>query len=65
MPNKDGESVFVDMKALKPDVRVILMSGFSEKEATARFVGKGLASFLQKPFGFDDLRTLLASVLGP
>ena len=63
MPNQDGESVFVEMKRVKGDVRVILMSGFSEKEATARFVGKGLASFLQKPFGFDDLRTLLATVL--
>ena len=63
MPQMDGEAVFLALKDLEADVKVVLMSGFSEKEATARFVGKGLASFLQKPFGFDELRALLAAVL--
>jgi DNA-binding NarL/FixJ family response regulator len=31
-------------------VRVLLSSGYSEAEATRRFVGRGLAGFLQKPY---------------
>jgi len=30
----------------------------------ARFPGKGLASFLQKPFTIDSLRNILQEVLG-
>jgi FixJ family two-component response regulator len=44
-------------------VRVVLMSGFSEQEALVRFPGKGLASFLQKPFSNDALREVLRSLL--
>jgi FixJ family two-component response regulator len=28
----------------------VLVSGYSERSASERFVGKGLAGFLQKPF---------------
>jgi CheY-like chemotaxis protein len=50
MPGMSGEELFREMRALRPDVRVILISGYNEQEATNLFVGKGLAGFLQKPF---------------
>ena len=31
------------------------MSGYNEQDATQRFVGKGLAGFLAKPFLVSDL----------
>jgi CheY-like chemotaxis protein len=37
------------------------MSGFNEQEAGARFVGKGLAGFLQKPFTPEELRERLVA----
>jgi FixJ family two-component response regulator len=40
-------------------MRVVLMSGFSQQEALLRFTGKGLANFLQKPFGFEALHEVL------
>ncbi len=55
MPHKGGEAAFAEIQRMRGDVRVILMSGFDERDATARFAGKGLASFLQKPFSADDL----------
>jgi CheY-like chemotaxis protein len=61
MPRMDGEETFRALRQLRPDACVILMSGFSEQEAGARFVGKGLAGFLQKPFTPDELRERLAS----
>ena len=64
MPNMDGEQAFTEMRLLKSDVRVILMSGFNRQESVARFTGRGLASFLQKPFGLETLRETLRVVLG-
>jgi DNA-binding NtrC family response regulator len=64
MPHMDGEQTFTELRRLHPDVRVVLMSGFNAQEALVRFTGKGLASFLQKPFTIDALRSVLQSVLG-
>jgi PAS domain S-box-containing protein len=65
MPHMDGEEAFTELRRLRPDVRVVLMSGFNQQEAVARFTGKGLASFLQKPFPLDGLTAVLKRVLPP
>ena len=64
MPHMDGEQTFAELRRLRADVRVVLMSGFNQQEALVRFPGKGLASFLQKPFPVGALRAVLQSVLG-
>jgi CheY-like chemotaxis protein len=61
MPRMDGEETFREIRRLRPDACVILMSGFSEQEAVARFVGKGLAGCLQKPFTPEELRERLTA----
>jgi len=55
MPHVDGEFAFAELRRIRENVRVVLMSGFNEQEAISRFTGKGLASFLQKPFGYEEL----------
>ena len=55
MPHMDGDEAFRALRAIRPDVRVLLMSGFNEQEVTARFTGRGLAGFLQKPFTLPAL----------
>ncbi len=65
MPHMDGESAFRELRALAPDVRVILMSGFNEQDAINRFTGKGLAGFVQKPFRPEALRQKLKEALEP
>jgi len=65
MPRLDGEEVFRRLKALDPSVRVIIMSGYSEENVAQRFVGKGLAGFIQKPFRATDLYERIAEALGP
>jgi CheY-like chemotaxis protein len=63
MPHMDGDEAFRAIRAIRPDARVLLMSGFNEQEATARFTGKGLAGFLQKPFTMPALREKLQEIL--
>ncbi|MCP4092854.1 MAG: response regulator [Planctomycetes bacterium] len=64
MPQMDGEQVFLEMRKLRPDVKVILTSGYSMDDLSQRFAGKGLAGFLQKPFNLENLRNVLAPVVG-
>ncbi len=63
MPSMSGEEALSRMKAIRPDVKVILSSGFNEVEAVRRFTGKGLAGFLQKPYSSAALREKIAAVL--
>ena len=63
MPKLNGEEAFCEMRQIRSDVCVILSSGYDEQDATDRFVGKGLAGFLQKPYDFDTLLTKLRQVL--
>ena len=65
MPVLDGENAYREIRAIDPNARVILMSGFNEQEAVQRFTGKGLAGFVQKPFRPDALRAKLQQVLSP
>ena len=64
MPRLDGEQTYAELRRLRPNVRVVLMSGFNQQEAIARFTGKGLASFVQKPFSLETLRDAVQGVLG-
>jgi len=62
MPHLDGAQAFARMRHVQPNVRVLLMSGFSEHDATVTFAGKGLAGFLQKPFELAHLRDKVREV---
>ena len=64
MPRMDGITAAREMIRIKPDVQVVLSSGYSEQELSSRFAGQGFAGFIQKPFNLHDLRSLLARVLG-
>jgi len=55
MPGLSGERTFEELRRLDPTVRVLLSSGYSEAEATRRFVGRGLAGFIQKPYRPEQL----------
>jgi two-component system, cell cycle sensor histidine kinase and response regulator CckA len=50
MPVMNGEQAIPLIKALRPDVPIILSSGFSEAELSRRFESSGIAGFLQKPY---------------
>ncbi len=63
MPNMGGEETFRELRKLDPDLRIILSSGYGEKEITGRFVGKGLAGFIQKPYLAAKLVTKVRDVL--
>ena len=64
MPSMDGEEAFRQMRAIRPDLKVILASGYNEQSAVRQFVGQGLAGFIQKPFQLSTLELKLREILG-
>ncbi|MEJ2639291.1 MAG: PAS domain S-box protein, partial [Desulfosarcinaceae bacterium] len=63
MPHLNGEQVFSELRRMKPEIRVILSSGYNEQDATQRFAGKGLAGFIQKPFSSAELTTKIKNAM--
>ena len=50
MPGMDGSEVFRQMTNRRPDVKVVLCSGYNEHDATTKLGGQIPAAFLRKPY---------------
>ena len=63
MPVMDGVAVFNELRRIRPDVRVLLASGYSECQVSERFSGLAFDGFIQKPFSLatfaDQIRRIL------
>ncbi len=64
MPEMDGEQVFREIRAIRSDVPVLLMSGHSERQAGERLAETRNVAFLQKPFRLASLSARLEVLLG-
>jgi signal transduction histidine kinase/ActR/RegA family two-component response regulator len=65
MPVMSGEETFRHLRTIRPEVKVILSSGYNEIETTRRFNATGLAGFLQKPYTGARLAEIMRSILPP
>jgi two-component system cell cycle sensor histidine kinase/response regulator CckA len=63
MPILDGVETLHELRRMRPDLPVILMSGFAETHALAKFGEHRLSGFLQKPFTIDEVRRRVVTVL--
>ncbi|KAB0670302.1 response regulator [Oryzomonas sagensis] len=65
MPIMDGIAVFRELRRIRPDVRVILASGYSEREVAESFGAVGVDGFVQKPFNLESLAAAVRRVVAP
>jgi PAS domain S-box-containing protein len=63
MPVMGGEECWSELRAIRPDIRVILSSGYNEADAFQRFSGKGLSGFIQKPYTATRLAAIVKAAL--
>jgi CheY-like chemotaxis protein len=63
MPGMNGGEVFDAIKAIRPDVRAILSSGYSSDGEASRIMRRGAKGFVQKPFRVDMLVQKIREVL--
>jgi len=63
MPGMNGEQTLAALRALRPDVRVLLISGYSEGDILGRLGGEGRLAFLAKPFSREAIERKLRELL--
>ncbi len=64
MPELNGEQALRLMRSQWPELKVLVMSGYSEHEVADRLDNGGASGFIQKPFSAGDLRNKLRELLG-
>ncbi len=62
MPVMDGYELFRELKKLKPELPIIITSGFSDAGVTSQIPREDMAGILSKPYTFDQLREVLKAV---
>ncbi|MCU0492687.1 MAG: PAS domain S-box protein [Chloroflexaceae bacterium] len=56
MPRLSGDEALAILHTMRPDLPVVVMSGYRAEEITPRFAAEPHVTFLQKPFSADELQ---------
>lgn len=64
MPGMGGGEVFDTLKAIDPNVKVLLSSGYSMDVKANEILKRGCMGFIQKPFSFEELSGKVRAILG-
>jgi CheY-like chemotaxis protein len=62
LPDRRGDVLIAEMRALYPSLRVVIASGYGEGALRDQFKGQDGIAFLSKPYSADQLRAVLASI---
>lgn len=63
LPVMDGDAVFDELRALNPNVAVVLSSGFKEQSKLSSMLAQGLRGFIPKPYTREKLLEQVRSTL--
>ena len=55
MPKMSGVELYSDIIKDHPEIKVVFISGYTEKEEIKKFLKKNKLPYLNKPFQFNDL----------
>ncbi len=64
MPVLGGRDCFREIKAMNPDVRAILSTGFSMDGTVQEIMDEGIIGFIQKPYRLDELSNAVSKAIG-
>jgi signal transduction histidine kinase len=64
MPGLSGEETFQRLRALDPELPVLIVSGFSSENVVQRVLADGARDFIQKPFSIEVLSEKVRGCLG-
>jgi len=62
LPDISGTQIFEEVKAIDPEVAVIMMTGYSEEEAVRRAISQGAYTCIYKPFDVEKIMTLVGEI---
>jgi CheY-like chemotaxis protein len=65
LPDMDGSLIYPKLMAARPDLKVLVCSGFSLDGPAREILDSGAESFIQKPFTVAALSAILKKILQP
>ena len=63
MPDMGGGKTYDQLKAMRPDIKVLLSSGYSIDGQAATIMNRGCSGFIQKPFDLQTFSDKIRSIL--
>ncbi len=65
MPNMTGQETFKRIRALDPEIKVLISSGYSREVEIKKMMEKGCDAFILKPFDVATLSEKLSAIFNP
>lgn len=65
MPRKSGTAAFHEIRALAPQIPVLICSGYGDNEEAQKLITLGARGLLAKPFGIAELAAHLSRMSAP
>ena len=62
MPDLSGEEVYDLLKEIKPDVKILLASGYTYNNRAKALIDRGCDGFIKKPYGIEELSDKLSRI---
>ena len=59
MPNLDGRQALAEIRKIRPDIKVVLTSGYESCDITGRYHEHGFDAFLQKPCDLETFKKVV------
>ncbi len=63
MPEKSGKATYDALKSINPQIKVLLVSGYSLNKQVEELIAHGCNGFIQKPFDILELSQKLREIL--
>ena len=63
MPEMSGSETYARLKEINPDIKVLLLSGYSINGPAKEILARGCNGFIQKPFSMKNLSQRLREIL--
>jgi len=63
MPVMDGHSAFEKMIKIKPELKVLVASGYSQNGSVEEILAKGAHGFIQKPYSLENIAAKIRQVM--
>ncbi len=64
MPEMNGKDTYDELKKINPDIKVLLVSGYSLNKQIEELIDQGCNGFIQKPFDIAKLSQKIRKILG-
>ena len=63
MPGKDGVAILEEIRAIVPELAIVMMSGYSVQEKRNKAQALGAIACLKKPFEMEDVKRVIKAAI--